>query len=222
MHLDGTVEFAPSGNITYKYTAPGTFDYTITVSAIGTAGTSVMSKKVKVFVAFEIPTAIIESLTGTGSRVWMNDKEASGNVGVGPADGFTDSHYSATPNQRDACLYDDEITFSRDANNNISMMVDNKGESSLTAASTAFYGFTGGDGCYPVVTALGKLAFSGATSASTSSNSTRVQFKVPGNGIVNFGRGAVTYEIMEITPTTVYLRSIGADGLAWYQKLKVK
>lgn len=220
---DGTTQLIPSGNIKYKYTNPGTFTYTITVSAVGTGGvTSVLSKQVKVYVAFEIPAEIVESLTGTGSKVWLTDKDAPGNVGVGPADGFTDSYYSALPNQRDACLYDDEITFSKDANNNIFISVDNKGASSLTKAATPVYGFSGEDGCYPVVTTMGKLSFTNATSASTPDMSTRIQFKVPGNGIVNFGTGGSTYEIMKITPTTVYLRNIGADGLAWYQKLKVK
>ncbi len=45
---------------------------------------------------------------------------------------------------------------------------------------------------------------------------------MPGNGIINFGTGGNTYEILEITENTMTLRNIGSDGLAWYQKLKVK
>ena len=40
-----------------------------------------------------------------------------------------------------------------------------------------------------------------ATSASTPANSTRIQFTVPGNGIINFGTGGTTYEILSITAT---------------------
>ena len=61
-----------------------------------------------------------------------------------------------------------------------------------------------------------------ATSASTPAISTRIQFTVPGNGIINAGVGSTTYEILSISGTNVHLRTIGADGNAWYQKLKVK
>ncbi|WP_442794186.1 PKD domain-containing protein [Pelobium manganitolerans] len=219
---DGNTQLVPSGNIKYKYSSPGTFEYTVTASAVGTGGiTSVLSKKIKVFVAFEIPDFIVDALTGGTSKIWVTDKESGGHVGVGPADGFTDSYYSAPPNVRDACLYDDEVTFSKEGND-IFISVDNKGESSLIAAATAFYGFSGPDGCYPVTTAKQKLSFMDANTGSSASNSTQIQFKVPGNGIVNFGTGGSTYEILKITENTIHLRNIGADGLAWYQKLKVK
>ena len=61
-----------------------------------------------------------------------------------------------------------------------------------------------------------------ATSQSTTANSTRIQFIVPGNGIINFGTGGNTYEILSITATSINLRNIGIDGNAWYQKLKNK
>jgi hypothetical protein len=221
---DGKTEILPSGAINHKYTNPGTAEYTISVNAIGTGGaTSTISKKIKVFVRFEIPTVIIEALTNNSSRIWVTDNEAEGHVGVGPADTFIPTYYAATPNQRDACLYDDEIAFSKDASNNIFMAVDNKGQSSFIGAATSFYGTSGGDGCYDTNTAgAKKLAFMDATSASTAANSTRVQFEVPGNGLVNFGTGGKTYEILSITATSMHLRNIGADGNSWYQILKVK
>lgn len=221
---DGKTQIVPSGTITYKYTNPGTFDYTITVNAIGTAGIiSSVSKKIKVFVAFEIPAAILQSLTNGSSRIWITDKNANGHFGVGPNDQFAPIWYAAPPNTREACAYDDEITFSKDANNNVFMAVNNKGENFSIGAATAFYGFSGGDGCYAINTGGNKkLAFMDATSASTSANSTRIQFTVPGNGIINFGTGGTTYEILAITSTTISLRNIGADGNAWYQKLIVK
>ena len=221
---DGKMRMVPAGNINYKYTNPGTFDYTITVSAIGTGGSiSTISKKITVFVAFEIPTAIVNALTGAGSKVWVTDKGAPGHFGVGPADGFAPIWYEATPNSRDACVYDDEITFTKDANNNVSMLVDNKGQTFSIGAAAAFYGFTGGDNCYNLVTTgTKKLIFMDAASASTSAVSTKIQFEVPGNGIINFGTGGTTYEILSISATNMNIRNIGADGNAWYQKLKVK
>ena len=221
---DGTKQSVVSGNIMYKYSNPGTTEYTITVNAIGKGGsTSTITKKVKVFVNFTIPANIVAALTNGTLRTWITDKAAVGHVGVGPADQFAPIWYEAPPNGRDACLYDDEVTFSKDANDNISMVVDNKGQTFIIAAATAYYGLTGGDGCYNISTGgIKKLNFMDATSATTSANSTRIQFTVPGNGIVNFATGGTTYEILALTPTTVQLRNIGADGNAWYQKLKVK
>ncbi len=221
---DGTTQTVPSGSINYKYNNPGTFTYTVVVTAIGTAGvTSVTSKQIIVFVAYTIPADIVANLTGGSSKVWITDNLAPGHVGVGPADGFTPSYYAADPNQRDPCLYDDLMTFIKNADGTISLSIDNKGKSFLTGGSTAFYGTSGGDGCYVLdLSAARKLSFMDATSASTTANSTRVQFIVPGNGLINFGTGGTTYEILALTATTISLRNIGSDGLAWYQKLKVK
>jgi hypothetical protein len=221
---DGTTQVVPSGKITYKYTKPGTTDYTVTVSAVGTGGAiSTISTKVKVFVAFEVPTDILTYLTANSSKVWVTDKDAIGHVGVGPADSFSPIWYAADPNTRPACLYDDEITFTKDANNNVTINVDNKGQTSMIGAATAFYGLNGPDNCYDFSTGGTKgITFSGATSASTAANSTRVQFTVPGNGIVNFGTGGNTYEILALSANGITLRSIGADGNAWFMKLKPK
>jgi hypothetical protein len=217
-------QVVPSGVISYKYANPGTFDYTITVNAVGTGGIiSSITKKIKVFVAFEIPVTMLQSLTNGSSKVWITDKDAVGHFGVGPTDQFAPIWYAAPPNTREACAYDDEITFSKDANNNVFMSVNNKGENFSIGAASSFYGFGGGDACYAINTGGNKkLAFMDATSASTTANSTRIQFTVPGNGIINFGTGGTTYEILAITNTSISLRNIGADGNAWYQKLKNK
>jgi hypothetical protein len=221
---DGRTEMVPSGTINYKYSTPGTSEYTVTVNAIGTGGAmSTSSKKIKVFVAFEIPAYIVNFLTSGSSKTWVTDKLAGGHFGVGPADGFTPLYYAADPNSREACAYDDEITFSKDANNNITMTINNKGQSFSIGAASAFYGFSGGDNCFNIVTtAPRKLNFMDATSASTPANSTRIQFMVPGNGIINFGTGGTIYEILSITDKTIHLRNMGIDGNSWYQKLTIK
>lgn len=221
---DGTSRIVPSGTLTYKYSNPGTSNYTITVNAIGTAGvTSTISKVIRVFVAFEIPANIISALTNGSSRVWVTDREAPGHFGVGPADQFSPIWYAAGPNSREACAYDDEITFTKDVLNRISMTIDSKGSMFSIGAASAFYGFGGGDNCFAINTGGTRLlAFMDATSGSNPSNSTRVQFTVPGNGIINFGTGGTTYEILSVSATQVHLRNIGIDGNSWYQKLKVK
>ncbi len=221
---DGIKQVVSSGKVTHKYSNPGTYNYTITVNAVGTGGSlSTISKNITVFVAFEIPAPIVAALTNGTSRIWITDKDAQDHFGVGPSTAFFPIWYGAGPNTREACAYDDEITFSKDVNGRIFMSINNMGTSFSIGASTGFYGVAGGDGCYPINTGgLKQLAFMDATSGSTAAQSTQIQFTVPGNGIINFGTGGVTYEILSYTPTTMFLRNIGSDGNSWYQKLKVK
>lgn len=219
---DGTApQMVPTGVIQYRYGSPGTAEYNITINAIGTAGVmSTITKKVKVFVNFQIPAAILQNLTNGSSKVWQTDKNAQGHFGVGPNNEFAPIWYSASPNSREACAYDDDITFSKDANDNVKMSIDNKGASFSIGAATAFYGFAGGDGCYAISTGgLRSLIFMNSTTSSTPAQSTQIQFTVPGNGIINFGTGGTSYEILSITDTQIHLRNIGADGNSWYQKL---
>jgi hypothetical protein len=219
---DGTApQVVPTGVIQYRYGNPGTTNFTITINAIGTAGAiSTISKQVKVFVNFVIPADILSNLTNGSSKVWQTDHDANGHFGVGAASEFFPNYYSASPNSREACAYDDDITFSKDANDNVKMLIDNKGASFSIGAATSFYGFAGGDGCYAINTGgLRSLIFMNSTTSSTPAQSTRIQFTVPGNGIINFGTGGTSYEILSISATQIHLRNIGADGNSWYQKL---
>lgn len=210
--------------LTYRYRNPGTSNYLVRINAIGTGGAlSTTATQLSINVLFDLPADIINFLTAGNARTWVTAKETPGHFGVGPTDVFWPSYYSATPNQRSPCVYDDEITFSKDANNRIFMNVDNKGSSFIIGAATSYYGLSGGDDCYALNTGGNKLlVFSDAVSNSTSENSTRIQFQVPGNGIVNNGLGSNTYEILTIGNSSLQLRTIGADGLAWYQILKPK
>jgi hypothetical protein len=232
---DGNSKLVYTDTLTYTYTNPGTAEYIITVKAFGKGGlVATSSSKVRVFVSFKIPTFIVEALTNNSSRTWMADHENAGFFGVGPgtldaAGGnltnlFTPFWWAISPNDAEKTpAYDDEITFTKDANDNIFMTVDNKGLTFMIGAATSFYGFSGADAGYPLVTGdTKKLAFMNATSESTTELSTRIQFKVPGNGIILFGTGATTYEILSISSESLFLRNIGIDGNAWYQRLKVK
>lgn len=221
---DGIKQVVSSGSVTHKYSNPGINTYPITVNAVGTGGSlSTISKTISVFVAFVIPAPIVAAITNGSSRVWITDKNAQDHFGVGPSSAFYPIWYGASPNTREVCAYDDEITFSKDANDRIFISGDNKGASMSIGAATSFYGFSGPDGCYAINTGGTKqLIFSDANSGSTPANSTQIQFTVPGNGIINFGTGGVTYEILSYTATTMFIRNIGADGNSWYQKLKVK
>jgi len=213
-----------TGTASYKYTTLDTNLYTITVNAIGTGGaTTTVSKQIKVLYQFQIPANIITMLTNGSSKTWQVAKDTAGNFGVGPATDFTPDYYSAAPDQEPACAYAGVITFTKASANSITINDNNQGTSFLIAASTAFYGQSGGDGCYVLNTGGTKaLGFSVATSGSNSTNSTGIQFSVPGDGLVNFGTGSVSYEILSITSNVIVLRDIGIDGNAWYQILKAQ
>lgn len=220
---DGSrVENIPSGTTSHKFGRVGIFNYTVTVTAYGPGGAaSTISQAITVSYKYELNPDIITALTNNASKVWITDKATAGHFGVGPNSSFGPDWYAAGPNTREPCAYDDEITFVKSGANSISMNADNKGQTMMIGAATAFYGVSGGDGCYPLNTGGTKsLAFSEASSSSTPAVSTRVQFTVPGNGIINFGTGGTSYEIIAITDNSLFIRNIGADGNAWYQKLK--
>lgn len=228
---DGQSKIVAPGTHVHKYAMPGTYDYVITVNAIGTGGTlSTLTKKISVLTLFDIPVEIMSNLTGGTSKTWVIDKNAPAHFGVGPgptqgaSETFFPSWYSAPEigGLRTAAEYDDEITFTKAGANSISMVLDNKGQTFIVPDYKSYYGFSAGELQNFDATGTKVLAFSGATSNTTSANSTRIQFLVPGHGLVSWGVGANTYEILSLTSTTMFIRSIGSDGNAWYQKLKVK
>jgi hypothetical protein len=226
---DGESKIVSPGTHLHKYSMPGTYDYTITVNAIGTGGTiSTLTKKIKVMTLFDIPADIMSNLTGGTSKIWIVDKDAPSHFGVGPGpssganETFWPSWYAAGPNGRTPAEYDDEITLTKAGANSISMVLDNKGQTFIVPDYKAYYGLSAGELQNFDATGTKVLAFSAATSNTTSTISTRIQFTVPGHGLLSWGLGTKTYEIMEITSSTMSVRSIGVDGNAWYQKFKVK
>ncbi|MBS1668412.1 MAG: PKD domain-containing protein [Bacteroidetes bacterium] len=220
---NGDSLLSATGSVTYTYSKLDTNQYIITVNAIGTGGAiSTFSKQITVYYLFPIAASIDSALTSGTSKKWSIAHDSVGHFGVGPSTSFSPDYYTAQPNEKPACAYDGVITFTHVGTNNISINVNNQGSSFLIGAATSFYGQTGGDGCYPVTTGgtqtltFGTDLFAG----SNSSNSTGVQITVPGNGLINFGTGANTYEILYVSSTVMVLRNIGIDGNAWYQIFK--
>ena len=105
---DGQTQIVSPGTLVHQYANPGTFEYTITVTANGKGGAvSNLSKKITVLRLFNIPTAIMTGLTGGTSKIWIADKDAWGHIGVGPATSFYPEWYGAAANSRTAAEYDD-------------------------------------------------------------------------------------------------------------------
>jgi hypothetical protein len=219
---DGQTQLVSPGTLVHQYANPGTFEYTITVTANGKGGAvSNLSKKITVLRLFNIPTAIMTGLTGGTSKIWIADKAALGHIGVGPATSFYPEWYAAAADGRTPAEYNDELTFTKSGANSISFVLDNKGDTFIIPDYAGYYSLAGGINTLNT-TGTKALAFTDATSNTTTANSTRIKFTVPGHGLLSWGVGTNTYEIMEITATTLFVRSIGADGNAWYQKFKVK
>jgi len=221
---NGDSVLTPYNTTNYKYTKLDTNLYNITVTAIGTGGASTtVTKQVKVLYTFARPSNIVTGLTNGSSKVWKIAKDTVGHFGVGPLATFSADYYKAGPNEKPACAYASTITFTS-VGNSITVTVNNFGSSFLISAALGFYGQAGSsDGCYPITTGGPQnLSFGNATSGSTSSNSTGIQFSVPGNGILNFGTGGTTYEILYLSSSVLMLRNIGIDGNAWYQIFKAQ
>lgn len=219
---DGDSSLTSLDTVSHIYTTLDTNLYTITVNAIGTGGaTSTLSKQIKVLYEFPIPADVMTAFTSGSTKTWVPYADTVANFGVGPASDYTPDYYAAQPNEKPACAYAGVITFTKTGASSISINVDNNGQSFLIAAATAFYGQSGGDGCY-VVTTGGTLpiSFSGANTGG--GNSPGFQFKVPGNGLVGFGTGGTTYQVTFLSNHTMILRDIGSDGNAWYQILKAQ
>lgn len=228
---DGNSLVIHTDTLTYTYRTPGTNEYILAVNAIGTGGTiSTSSTKLKVLVNFVIPAEIVSGLTAGTSKTWVLDKTNKGMLGMGPVGGFADIWWQLDPtNASDmaekADAMDDEVTFSLDNIGNIWMNVDNKGKTFMNGNCVAFYGASGStNGGYALNTGGNKkLTFMDATSATTSAISTRIQFKVPGNGIIIFGVASTNYEILKISNDILYLHCVGGiDGFSWFQRLKPK
>ena len=219
---DGQTQIVSPGTLVHQYANPGTFEYTITVTANGKGGAvSNLSKKITVLRLFDIPAAIMTGLTGGTSKIWIADKAAVGHIGVGPATLFYPDWYAAAADSRTPAEYNDELTFTKSGANSISFVLDNKGDTFIIPDYAGYYGLPGLMNTFNS-TGTKALAFTDATSNTTSANSTRIKFTVPGHGLLSWGVGTSTYEILAITSTTLSVRSIGADGNAWYQKFKVK
>ncbi|MDI9337810.1 MAG: PKD domain-containing protein [Alphaproteobacteria bacterium] len=225
---DGTNQIVPTGNVNYKYTNQGTNTYNIVITAIGSGGLiTTMSKSVTVKVNFSLPSQFVSYLTNDTSKVWVSASSMAGHIGVGPANSYTADFYSASPNQRDPCEYDDEVKFTKNPDGSFILNIDNKGNSYFIKEAVSFYGFTGGGefgGCFPLVIPANQILRFGESIPPSIDNvvTTGYQFVVPSPGILNFGTGANTYEVLLLTNNMLSLRSIGVDGLAWYQILQPK
>lgn len=221
---DGFSDVTPSGNVSHPFNENGVNDYTITVIAYGPGGTSTSETiTVTVFSDFSDPETK-ELLTGGDSKTWYVAASEPGHLGVGPSsgDGFDSPiYYAAAPNEKagqdvSACFYTDMLTFSLNANDNIVYNQDNNG---ATFYNVDYTDGAGEDQCRELDTGGDKIAsLAPATSGIASSTGTAINYT--DGGFMSYFIGTSTYEILEITENSMYVRAIPGSNpaLAWYLK----
>ncbi len=222
----------PTGKASRKYTKLGLNEYTITVVAYGKGGaSSTATLEISVQSNFTPDQAIIDNLTGGGSKTWVVDQSVPGHMGVGPwnAGSLTPEWWSAAIDEKVACcncFYTTAFKFSKTQGGYTLEVTSPDGAFTKTgdlAGGLPGIPSGGDEGCYAYAGGSGSFSFVPASSgipASAPSTQTAIQL----SGISTFiAYGAVQkeYEIMTLTASYMYLRVQGTEtGNAWYFKLK--
>lgn len=222
---------ALNGTVTKKYTNTGVHDYRITVVAYGRGGSSsVETKDITVRSDFNVAPQIATDLTNNSSKAWVVDKSVPGHMGVAPWDPSVTSPiwWSANVNEKVGCcncFYTSTFTFSKNITNNTYSLVVNSPDGAFTKTGSLAGGLpgipaSGSEGCYTY--AGGTSAFSFVPSSSGIATGTHTGILLVGTSTyIGYGATQKEYEILEITPTYLYLRVQGTEtGNSWYLKLK--
>lgn len=226
------LEYLASGKVTKKYTKIGLNAYRLTVVAYGPGGSATtLTKDIQVRSDFTPDPTIVANLTGTGSKTWKVDKDIPAHFGVGPwsATSVTPEWWSAGINEKVACcncFYSASFTFTKTATGYTLTTTTPDGAftktGSLAGGLPGIPG-SGDEGCYSYGGGSSAFSFVPASSgiaASTPSTKTAIQLS-GNNTFIGYGAVQKEYEILAITPTSLYLRVQGTEtGNAWYLKLK--
>lgn len=232
---DGAGQVVNSGQITHRYTNPGLNTYTAVINAVGTGGvTSSNSIDITVFSSFDDPEAK-ELLTGGSSKIWYVAVAEPGHIGVGPSDGpnsYYPNYYAAQPFEKcgsptSSCFCDDELTFTLDANGQLTYELNNMGQTFFNAGHQAVIGQSAGeDACFDFDTSgVSNVALAPSDSdwsfvEDPDFQPRGTQMNFSNDAFMSYYVGSSSYEILELTSSSMTVRTIdGSDpGLAWYLK----
>jgi hypothetical protein len=238
---DGLREVAPSGKTRHRFTKVGVNTYTIIVNAIGTGGMS-SSTSIEVSVRSDFDDVEAkELLSGGTSRTWYLAASEVAHLGVGPgnsgidADGYWyPKYYQAAPFEKcgveiSDCLCDDELTFTLDANGQLTYQLNNNSGTFFNAGHQDVVGQNAGeDACFEFDTSGTSIVslspslidwtlvpdpeFSGRGTTMSFSNDAFMGYYV----------GSSTYDIISVSNTELYVRTLDGNdpGLAWYHKFQ--
>ncbi|MBA5629685.1 glycoside hydrolase family 16 protein [Moheibacter lacus] len=221
---DNTTGLTSNGTIAHAFAMTGVNTYTVTVVATGTGGTSTSTTtEVTVFSSFSDPETKA-LLTGGSTKNWYIAKALPGHLGLGPMTSSTQDWYSAAPFEKDECFYNDLLTFTEDADGDVTYTLNNQGETFFNVSFLSVGGGSGSeDTCLPFDTSgVKNVTLSSATSGFPEDVSTGTQIMISDGGFMGYYVGQSNFEIMEISDDYMYVRfqmaPPGDTGIAWYMK----
>lgn len=218
---------------THKYTKLGLNTYRITVVAYGPGGTTTTATKdIQVQSNFTPDPTIVTDLTGNSSKTWVVDKDIPAHFGVGPwsSSSVTPEWWSAAVNEKVSCcncFYTATFKFTQVSAGNYTLTVSTP-DGAFTKTGSLAGGLpgipsSGDEACYSYGGGASSFSFVPSSSgipASTPSTKTAIQLS-GNNTFIGYGAVLKEYEILSITPNSLYLRVQGTEtGNAWYLKLK--
>ena len=239
------VKVAPSGTITHRFSKTGVHTYIVTAIASGKGGvSSSKSVSIDVFSAFDDQEAK-QMLTGGSTKTWYLAAAEPGHLGVGPSlqldlqifgtpsQFYFPSFFASSPFEKcndpiSSCLCNDELTFTLNANNQLTFELNNNGQTFFNVGHQDIVGGSvGEDACFDFDTSGTKNVALAPTTVDWSLIPDP-NFETPRGTVMNFSDGGFmgyyvsssSYEIMSISDTELYVRTIdGLDpNLAWYHK----
>lgn len=230
---DGTTQIVPTGEFTKRYTSVGLNTYNFVVSAIGTGGLSTTATtEIEVFSSFDDPEAKQFLTGGEGSsKTWYWAAAEPEHLGVGgivdisPDSYWLPTFFAAQPfqfaaNQASACFYEDEFTFSMDANGQVTYVYNNNGGTFFNVANQDIVGGSvGEDRCFEFDTSgTSIVSLFPSEQNLPEGQSTGTVMNLSNNNFMGYYVGASDYEILEISDNFLRVRTldVGNPVLAWY------
>jgi hypothetical protein len=227
--------YLPTGLITKKYdAATGVNTYRITAVTSGAGGTStIVTKDITVRYDYTPDPTIVTNLTNNASKTWIVDKSVPAHFGV---DDWNETRtsgwwYSAGIDAKITeapCFYTAKFTFTKVVVSGIYTLKVETPDGAFTKTGALAGGLpgipaSGAEGCYAYAGGTSNFLFaSSSTAIPTSFPSTKTSINLAGvNTFIGYGATQKEYEILEITPTSMFLRVRGTEtGNAWYLRLK--
>lgn len=211
-----------NGSFEEKYNQTGTYEVIYYAYGTGAEYDSIV-KSVSVTVDYEVDQNIITKLTNGTSKIWKWDRNSAGHLGVGQTTYDYPNWYASQPNEKPECLYNDELVFTKNADGSVTFQNINQGDTFIHVDhQVAAVGSSAGeDACYGFTTGSSAVSFSEATSGISSSTGAQMSL---GNQFMSYYLGTNTYEILTLTDTELYVRTVetAPDGSlrAWYLRFK--
>ena len=212
---DSQSKTSPSGKTSFTYETLGTNKFVVTVVAYGAGGvSSTKTVELEVFVAYTPPAELVTMLTANSSRTWRIKAEGPGHLGVGQPDLFTSNWWTAAVNDKaDWECYDDRFVFK--SNGDFQHKTNGKTFGKLAAMAADLGGDQGltpdgnGEAIYTLADYSEKWSLSAPGGQET--------LALTGIGYHGFYVGGNhRYSILSRSANEMKLRTIGADGNAWY------